>query len=135
MRKTYSIVFGVLSLLGIFYASLLYFWNIVDPVQGESRVKLHCSVSKLTLITVASYIYLNPFAGLGDDWFIQIGVGMYLIVIASGVALLYLPNSGVIRYHARAIHPAFVVGLMIVILYHLLMLFDTPKLNTLSLFP
>jgi len=119
----YSLIFGLMSLLGILYASLLYFWNIIDPIQGENRIKLHCLVGKMTLISLASYFYFNPLAGLSDDWFIQLGVGMYLIIIATGVILFYLPGSGVIRYHASSIHPSFVIGLAIVILYHLLKLF------------
>ncbi len=117
-------IFGWLSLLGIAYTSFLYFWNMIDPVQGENRVKLHCSIGKMTLITVAGYLFFQSLPGFNDDWFFWLGIGLYLIIIASGVVLLYLPNAGVLRYHARSIHPALVVGLAVVILYYILMLFD-----------
>ncbi len=113
-------IFGWLSLIGVAYASILYFWNILNPAQKENRVHLHCNISKLTLPTIAAHLLSQPISGLSEQWVIWSGLGCYLIIIASGIVLLYMPNAGMLRYHARSIHPALLIGLGISLIHHVL---------------
>ena len=43
-----------------------------------------------------------------------------MIIIASGIVLMYLPEAGKLRYHARSIHPALLVGLGVALIHHIL---------------
>jgi hypothetical protein len=113
-------IFGWLSLIGVAYASVLFFWNMFDPEQEESRVHLHCNISKLTILTIAAHLLSQPISGLGEQWVIWTGLGFYLIIVASGIVLLYMPDAGILRYHARSIHPALLIGLAISLIYHVL---------------
>lgn len=115
-----SHIFGWLSLIGVAYASILYFWNIFNPEQKETRIHLHCNISKLTIPTIAAHLLSQPIADLSEQWVIWTGLGFYLIIVASGIVLLYMPDAGGLRYHARSIHPALLVGLAVSLIYHVL---------------
>ncbi len=112
-------IFGWLSFLGILYATSLFLWNIFNPHQKEKRVNLHCTISKLTIPTIAAHLLSQQITGF-NDWIIWSGLGLYMIIIASGIVLMYLPEAGKLRYHARSIHPALLVGLGISLLHHVL---------------
>jgi len=112
-------LFGWLSLLGILYATSLFLWNMLNPYQKEKRVNLHCTISKLTIPTIAAHLLSQEITGF-TDWIIWSGLGIYLIIIASGIVLMYLPEAGTLRYHAISIHPARLVGLAISLLHHVL---------------
>ena len=113
-------IFGWLSLIGVAYASILYLLNIFSPAQKETRVHLHCNISKLTIPTILAHLLSQPIKGFSEHWVIYTGLGLYLIIIASGIVLLYLPDAGNIRYHARSIHPALLVGLAVSLIHHVL---------------
>lgn len=122
--KMYTRLFGWLTLLGIIYTTMLYFMNLFIPTQTPRRVNTHCIIGKLTIVTLVGHLLTQPIMGYNDNWVIWSGLGLYLIIIASGVILLYLPESGGLRYHARSIHSALVVGLIITIFHHVLTRLD-----------
>jgi len=112
-------IFGWLSLLGILYATSLLLWNMLNPHQKKQRVNLHCNISKLTIPTIAAHLLTQKITDF-NDWITWSGLGMYLIIIASGIVLMYLPEAGKLRYHARSIHPALLVGLGVSLIHHIL---------------
>jgi hypothetical protein len=113
-------IFGWLSLLAIAYAAILYLLNILNPNQEENRIHLHCNISKLTIPTIITHLLSQPKHKLSEQWVIWTGFGLYLIIIASGIVLLYLPDAGSLRYHARSIHSALFVGLAVSLIHHVL---------------
>ena len=113
-------LFGWLTLLGVGLTTLLYFQNLFQPNQRASRVNIHCTIGKLTILTLAGHLLSQPLEGWASNWGIWAGLGLYLIVMASGIVLLYLPEAGVLRYHARSVHPALVVGLAFAVIQHIL---------------
>lgn len=110
---------GWLSLIGILFCSSLYLWNMVNPTQDERRVKIHSYIGLASLLPIIIHIASQPNPDF-SDWLPWTGVGFYFILIGTGVTLLYLPDAGGLRYHARSFHPAILVGLLIIILYHIL---------------
>jgi len=110
---------GWLSLIGILSCSSIYIWNMVNPAQGERRVKIHSYIGLASLITILIHIVSLPSIDF-SNWLPWTAVGFYFIIISTGVTLLYLPDAGGLRYHARSFHPAILVGLLILILYHLI---------------
>jgi hypothetical protein len=115
-----TVFFGWLTFTGILLSTLLFFQNLLKPEQDKSRVNLHCTLGKLTILTLAGHLLSQPIAGWSQNWSIWSGLGLYLIIMASGIVLLYIPDAGVLRYHARSIHPALVVGLAIALIHHIL---------------
>ena len=110
---------GWLSLIGILCCSSMYIWNMVNPAQSEGRVKIHSYIGLAVLAPIL--IHIISLTSLDfSNWLPWTGVGFYFILISTGVTLLYLPDAGGLRYHARSFHPAILVGLLIIILYHLL---------------
>ena len=112
-------IFGWLSFIGILYATTLYFWNLFNPNQKMRRLNLHCNLSKLTIPTIAAHLLSQELTGF-TDWIIWSGLGLYLIIMASGIVLMYLPEARNLRYHARSIHPALLVGLIVALIHHVL---------------
>ena len=112
-------IYGWLSLLGILYATSLLIQNMLNPHQKTKRVNLHCTISKLTIPTIAAHLLSQKITGI-NDWITWSGLGIYLIIIASGIVLMYLPDAGKLRYHARSIHPALMVGLAVSLTHHIL---------------
>ena len=117
-------IFGWLSLLGILYATLLFFWNIFNPYQRERRLYLHCNISKFTIPTIAAHLLSQPLDGIKNEWVIWSGLGLYLVIMVSGMILMYLPKAGGIRYNARAIHPALLLGLGASLIHHVLSMLE-----------
>ena len=113
-------IFGWLGFIGITFASLLYFWNLFNPHQKTKRVNLHCTISKLTIPAITAHLISQPITGFDAEWIIWSGLGLYLIIIASGIVLMYLPKAGTLRYHSRTFHPALLVGLAAALLHHVL---------------
>ena len=116
-------LFGWLTFIGITLSTLLYLQNHFNPDQTKTRVNLHCTIGKLTIITLAGHLLSQPIEGWGGMWGIWSGIGFYLIIIASGIVLLYIPDAGVLRYHARSFHSALVVGLAAAVLHHVLTMY------------
>jgi hypothetical protein len=113
-------IFGWLSFFGVFIGSLFYLWNVFQPTQTESRVKLHCYIGLITLVPTVIHVYVQITITFSNDVMTWFGTGFYFIMIAFGVILLYLPEAGMIRYYARSIHPALFVGVAITVIHHLL---------------
>jgi hypothetical protein len=112
--------FGWLSLLGVIYATLLYFWNVLNPNQRETRINLHCNISKFTILTIGSHLLFQSLEGLRNQWVIWLGLVIYLIIMISGFVLMYVPGAGNLRYHARTVHSALLVGLGATLIQHVL---------------
>lgn len=115
-----SFLLGWISLLGVVISSFLYFWNILIPLQNEKRIKFHCYLGVTSFLPTIYHIFLLYPRGFSNESMIKLGLFLYLIIIGSGVILLYLPGTGKIRYQARSFHPALVIGLVIILLYHVL---------------
>ena len=113
-------IYGWLSLLGILYATSLLIQNMLNPHQKTKRVNLHCTISKLTIPPITAHLISQPITGFDAEWIIWSGLGLYLIIIASGIVLMYLPKAGTLRYHSRTFHPALLVGLAAALLHHVL---------------
>lgn len=117
-------VFGWLTFTGVSISTLLYLQNLLQSKQTERRVNIHCTVGKLTILTLAGHLLSQPISGIADNFSIWTGLGLYLIIMASGIVLLYLPESGSVRYHARSVHPALVVGLAFTLTQHILWVYN-----------
>ncbi|MCW4014551.1 MAG: hypothetical protein NWF07_16395 [Candidatus Bathyarchaeota archaeon] len=118
-----TVLYGWLTFIGITLTTLLYFQNLFTPNQSQTRVNIHCTIGKLTIITIAGHLLTQPLAGWDQMWGIWTGLGLYFIIIASGIVLLYLPDVGGLRYHARSFHPALVVGLAASLIHHVLTMY------------
>ena len=114
---------GLLSLVGIAYNSTLFIWNFLNPLQKKKRIKFHCYVGFTSLLSALCHLLLLYLGGYSIESMIKLGLVLYLIVIASGMILFFYPGAGKIRYQARSFHPALVLGLVIIVLYHLLNVF------------
>jgi predicted exporter len=110
---------GWLTFIGLAYTTALYAMNMLNPAQKESRVWLHCTVGKLTLVTTLVHLISFPFDGF-NYVAIWSAVGLIFITIGTGVILSYLPDAGKIRFHARSIHPALMVGIAVGVIHHVL---------------
>jgi hypothetical protein len=110
---------GWLTFLGLTYTTTLFVLNVVRPAQKEGRVWLHCTVGKLVLVTTMVHLLSIPFTGF-NYLAIWSAVGLIFITIGTGVILSYLPDAGKIRFHARSIHPALMVGIAIAVMHHVL---------------
>ena len=118
-----TVLFGWLTFIGITLSTLLYLQNHFNPNQTKTRVNTHCTIAKLTIITLTAHLLSQPIEGWGTMWGIWSGIGFYLIIMASGIVLLYIPDAGSIRYHARSFHSALVVGLAAAIIHHVLTMY------------
>ena len=114
---------GWSTLVGVFFGLMFYFWNMINPLQSNVRVKVHCYVGLASLIPLLIHIWSLPVIDF-DNWLFWSGVGFFFIIISTGVILLYLPDAGGLRYHARSIHPALLVGLLLIILFHIQEIFQ-----------
>lgn len=92
---------------------------MVNPAQGELRVGAHCAVGKLTLVTLIVHLFSYPFNGF-QYVAIWSAVGLIFLTIGTGVILSYLPDAGTIRFHARSLHPALIVGIAVAVIHHVL---------------
>ena len=114
---------GLLSLIGLIFSLSLFFWNLLHPMQNEKRIQFHCYVGLISLLPTVFHLYLSNLNGSSYESIMRFGFVLYLIVIFSGMLLFYFPHLGNIRYQARSFHPALVLGLVIILLYHVLSFF------------
>jgi len=109
---------GWLSLILITLNATLYIQNLFNPYQGVKRVKNHCTLGKITIITVLGHLISQPELHL--DPMEMMGGALYLGTILSGIILFYGTDLTHIRYQARSLHPALALGLLIWIFIHVL---------------
>ncbi len=110
---------GWLTFLGLVFTTALFVHNMVNPAQGEQRVGVHCAVGKLTLVSLIIHLLSYPFNGF-QYVAIWSAVGLIFLTIGTGVILSYLPDAGMIRFHARSLHPALMVGIAVAVVHHVL---------------
>lgn len=124
VKIMYIYLFGWLSFFGITASSILFLWNVIQPKQKESRIKAHCTIGKLTIPTIIAHLLSQPLNIRNLDWVIISGLIFYLIIMFSGIVLLYLHKPGWLRYHSRSFHSALVLGLYITIIHHIINVLD-----------
>ncbi len=110
---------GWLTVLGLAFTTALFVMNHVNPPQGEGRIRIHCAVGILTLVTTLVHIYVYPFDGF-KSFAIWSAVGLIFITVGTGVILSYMPDAGKIRFQARSFHPALMVGIAVAVVHHIL---------------
>lgn len=114
-----TILAGWITVLGLAYTTALYLMNIYMPSQDNGRVTIHCTVGKLTLVSMLVHIFSKPFNGF-NQLAIWSAVGLVFITIGTGVILSYIPEAGNLRFHARSVHPALMVGIAVAVIHHIL---------------
>lgn len=112
---------GWLTVLGLVFTTALYLMNMVSPRQGDSRVYIHCTVGKLTFVSMLVHIVKSPSLSF-DQIAIWSAIGLVFITVGTGVILSYLPDAGNLRFHARSIHPALMVGIAVAAIHHILLM-------------
>ncbi|MFC1802512.1 hypothetical protein ACFL0D_00935 [Thermoproteota archaeon] len=115
-----TVPLGWIGLIGVALGVIFYTWNKVSPSQDGKRVKIHCYISLVSFFSTLGHLFSTSLDGWSIEWVIWSGFGPFMIVIASGIILLYLPDTRGLRYHARSVHPALVVVVAIILLNHVL---------------
>ena len=114
---------GWATVLGLLAASALYVMNTMSPQQGDRRLWTHCTIGKLTLVATVAHLLSMPFDGF-NSFAIWSAVGLIFITIATGIILNYIPDAGGVRYHARSIHPALIIAIIIAVSHHVLVVLE-----------
>ncbi len=114
---------GWATVLGLLAAGALYVMNTMNPQQGERRIGVHCAIGKLTLFVMVAHLLSMPFDGF-NDFAIWSAVGLIFLTIGTGLILSYIPDVGGFRYHARSIHPALLVAIIIAVAHHVLVVLE-----------
>lgn len=114
---------GWTTVLGLVVTTALYVMNTLNPQQGERRIWTHCTIGKLTLVATVAHLLSMPFDGF-YDFAIWSAVGLIFLTIGTGLILCYIPDAGGIRYHARSIHPALIIAIVIAVAHHVLVVLE-----------
>ncbi len=110
---------GWITVLGLAYTTALYLMNMYSPLQEDNRVTVHCVIGKFTFVSMLVHIATVPSLGF-DQVAIWSAVGLVFLTVGTGVILSYLPDAGNLRFHARSIHPALMVGIAVAVIHHIL---------------
>ena len=111
---------GWITVLGLAYTTALYLMNMINPLQDDSRVFVHCMIGKFTFVSMLVHMATVPSLGFNQIP-IWSAVGLIFLTVGTGVVLSYLPDAKNIRFHARSIHPALVVGIAVAAIHHILL--------------
>lgn len=114
---------GWVTILGLTYSTALYWINMVSPRQDNNRVTVHCTVGKISFASMLLHIIKSPSLNF-DQIAIWSAIGLVFITVGTGVVLSYLPEAGKLRFHARSIHPALMVGIAVAAIHHILVILD-----------
>ncbi|OGD48029.1 hypothetical protein A3K69_08590 [Candidatus Bathyarchaeota archaeon RBG_16_57_9] len=109
---------GWVTAAAVLASSSLYVLSRVAPPQSEARVRAHCAVGLASVALALMEAALSWDGRLGFSG--GAALGLLLITVSSGMILRFLPEAGVIRYHAASLHPAIVVALLVALLAHLI---------------
>ena len=114
---------GWVTVLGLIVTGSLVVMNMVNPFQGERRLKVHSIMGTLTLVAIIAHLLIIPFEGFNDIpiWFTAV---LILVTVLTGFMLRYLPGLGMIRYYIRAVHPVIIVAIIISVIRHVLVTLD-----------
>ena len=110
---------GWATVLGLIATGALYVMNVLSPLQGERRLRVHCAIGKLTLVATVAHLLSISFDGF-NDIAIWASVALIFLTGGTGIVLSYLPDAGGIRFHIRSIHPALIVAIIITVIHHVL---------------
>jgi hypothetical protein len=119
-----TVQLGWIGFIGVAFGAIFYIWNKVIPSQDERRVKVHCYISLVSFFSTLGHLISTSLDGWNVEWVIGSGFVLFIIVVASGIVLLYLPNSRGLRYHARSLHSAFVIGVIVTFFHHMLVVLE-----------
>ncbi len=114
---------GWVTVLGLIATSSLVVMNMVNPLQGESRLWAHCTLGMLTLVATVIHLLSMPFEGF-NDISIWATAALIFATVLTGLVIKYLPGLGNIRYHLRSIHPVLIVAIIISVIRHILVTLD-----------
>jgi len=118
---------GWVTALGLIITGSLVVVNMVNPLQAERRLRIHCTMGTLTLVATLAHMLSIPFEDFND---IPIWATAVLIFISilTGFVLRYIPAVGKIRYHIRSIHPVLIVAIIISVTRHVLVTLEILEL-------
>jgi predicted exporter len=114
---------GWAVVLGLLAAGALYAMNTIYPQQGERRIWFHCTIGKLTLVATVAHLLSMPFEGF-NSFAIWSAMGLIFLTLGTGLILSYIPDAGGIRYHARSIHSALIIAIIIAVAHHVLVVLE-----------
>jgi len=114
---------GWVTVLGLIATGSLVVMNLVNPLQGERRLWVHCAIGKLLLVTTVAHLRSIPFEGFNDiaTWATAL---LIFATIGTGIVLSYFPGLGKVRYYIRSVHPVLIVAIGISAIRHILVTLD-----------
>jgi len=110
-----SLVSGYLALFSLVLASFLYMFNRIHPMQGNSRVRIHCFLGFLSLLFVAVNVFLAPEELI---FLSNLSFGLLALIVVTGFILKYVRSAGILRYQISTIHPGIVLALLAVLFFN-----------------
>jgi hypothetical protein len=110
-----SLVSGYLALFSLVLASFLYIINRIHPMQGNSRIRIHCFLGFLSLLFVAVNVFLAP-----EELIVlsNLSFGLLALIVVTGFILKYVRSAGILRYQISTIHPGIVLALLAVLFFN-----------------
>lgn len=118
----YKIITGLLLSILFLSSSSLFVLNILKPIQNQSRVRIHCVLGMFTISFAFIHVW-DKILFSSEKLVDLFGLGLILMVMSTGVVLLYFSNSGILRHYSRSFHPALVLGMYLFLLLHLFSLY------------
>lgn len=110
-----SLVSGYLALFSLVLASFLYIINRIHPMQGNSRVRIHCFLGFLSLLFVAVHVFLAPQELI---FLSNLSFSLLALIVVTGFILKYVRSAGILRYQISTIHPGIVLALLAVLFFN-----------------
>lgn len=110
-----SLLLGYAALLSIILAATLFILNRINPMQGKSRIIIHCFLGLSGLICSGVNVYLGPE---NAKIISNVSFGLITIIIVTGLILKYVRAAGILRYQSSTIHPGIVLALFVILLFN-----------------
>lgn len=98
-------------------SSSLYVLNVVQEMQDDNRVKVHCYTGFATLLSLLAH-FLVTIEDFRMDSTGGMALALIFLIVGTGMVLMYLPDLGELRFHSRSIHPALVIALYFSLGFH-----------------
>ena len=110
-----SLISGYLALFSLVLASFLYIINRIHPMQGNSRIRVHCFLGFLSLLFVAVHVFLAPQELI---FLSNLSFSLLALIVVTGFILKYVRSAGILRYQISTIHPGIVLALLAVLFFN-----------------